>query len=177
VDSQAGLSAHWWWVAAALLALQGLPLLRDSLEPRRIHFFYPPYFPPLFMELRKDAATRFLPGTGLATDVPAGAAWYGRIRMWSKPERLRDFSVILVEQNIGALLLTPVTLDRPFFTELAARNDDTIRISDTGGWGGVYAGLVTRRLPASFPLNLPPQKLTDNVVLLLNPATLRPRGN
>lgn len=172
VDSQSGLSQHWKWVAAALLLLQGLPLTRDCLEPRKIHFHYPPYFPNLFMELQSDLRARFLPGTGVATDVPAGTAWYGQVRVWSKPERLRDFSQILVEQNIGAMLLTPVTLDRPFFTELAARKDDTISLTDTGGWGGVYAGLVTRRMPPGFPLNMPPQKLTENMVLLVNPQTV-----
>ena len=111
----------------------------------------------------------------MATDIPAGSAWYGQTRVWAKPERLRDLSRIMVDQNIGALLLTSVTLDRPFFTELAARKDDAINLTDTGGWGEVYAGLVTRRLPAAFPLNLPPQKLTDNMVLLVNPLTLSRR--
>ncbi len=177
VDSQARLTLHWKWVVAGLLLLQGLPLSRDLLEPRKIHFYYPPYYPNLFMELKRDMARRFLPGTGVSTDVPAGTAWYGQTRVWAKPERLRDFSQIIVEQNIGALLLTPVTLDRPFFTELAARNDDTISLKDTGGWGGVYTGLVTRRMPPGFPLNLPPQKLTENMVLLVNPETVLRRGN
>lgn len=173
VDSQPGLTLHWRWAAAGLLVLQCLPLGRDCLEPRKIHFHYPPYFPNLFMELRRDLDARFLPGTGVATDVPAGTAWYGRGRVWAKPGRLRDFSQIIVEQNIGALLLTPVTLDRPFFTELAARSGDAISLHDTGGWGGVYAGLVTRRMPPGFALNLPPQKLTENMVLLVNPQTLK----
>jgi hypothetical protein len=74
-------------------------------------------------------------------------------------------------------LLTATTLDRPFFTELAARREDAIRtLSDTGGWGGVYAGLVTRRLPANFPLSAPPQRLTENMVLLIDPAAFRPQG-
>ncbi len=176
VDSQQSLAQHWKWVAAGLLLLQGLPLLRDSLEPKKIHFYFPPYYPGLFIELNQVMGARFLPGTGFATDVPAGSAWYGRSRVWAKPERLRDFSQIIVEQNIGALLLTPVTLDRPFFTELAARRDDTINLTDTGGWGGVYAGLVTRRMPANFPLNLPPEKLTDNMVLLVNPQTMNRQG-
>jgi hypothetical protein len=81
-----------------------------------------------------------------------------------------------VEQNIGALLLTPVTLDRPFFTELAARSGDSISLTDSGGWGEVYAGLVTRRMPAGFPLSLPPQKLTENMVLLVNPQTILLQG-
>lgn len=177
VDSQQQLTQHWRWAAAGLLALQALPLVRDCLEPRKVHFYYPPYFPNLFMELSKDAATRFLPGTGIATDVPAGTAWYGQMRVWAKPDKLRDFYTITVEQNIGALLLTPVTLDQPFFTQLAARREDTIQLTDTGGWGGVYTGLVTRRMPAGFPLNRPPQRLTDNMVLLVNPTALGRRGN
>jgi len=172
VDSQPALTQHWRWAVAGLLALQALPLVRDCLEPRKVHFHYPPYFPNLFMELRKDATQRFLPGTGIATDVPAGTAWYGQLRVWSKPERLRDLSVIELEQSIGALLLTPVTLDRPFFTQLAARREDVIQLNDAGGWGGVYAGLVTRKMPAGFPLSMPPQRLTENMVLLVNPYTL-----
>jgi hypothetical protein len=178
VSSQTTLALHWRWVAAGLLALQALPLVRDCLEPRKVHFYYPPYFPNLFMELQRDTATRFQPGVGIATDVPAGTAWYGQQRVWAKPERLRDFYEITVQQPVGALLLTPVTLDRPFFTELAARREDAIRtLSDTGGWGPVYAGLVTRRMPANFPLSGAPQRLTENMVLLVDPGAFRPRGN
>lgn len=173
MDSQPRLAPRWGWVAAGLLLLQGLPLVRDCLEPRRIHFHYPPYFPLLFMELRKDAQIRFQPGTAIVADVPAGMAWYGQARVWSKPERLRDLYAIMLEQNVGAILLTPVTLDRPFFTELAARRESAIQLSDTGGWGGVYAGLVTRRMPDGFPLSLPPQRLTENMVLLVNPTVLK----
>jgi hypothetical protein len=130
------------------------------------------------MELRRDTDARFQRGVAIATDVPAGTAWYGQQRVWSKPERLRDFYELTVQQPIGALLLTPVTLDRPFFTELAARREDAIRsLSDTGGWGAVYAGLVTRRMPVNFPLNGTPQRLTENMVLLVDPGAFRPRGN
>lgn len=178
VSSQTGLASHWRWVAGGLLVLQALPLVRDCLEPRKVHFHYPPYFPNLFMELRRDTDTRFQRGVAIATDVPAGTAWYGQQRVWSKPERLRDFYELTVQQPIGALLLTPVTLDRPFFTELAARREDAIRsLSDTGGWGAVYAGLVTRRMPANFPLNGTPQRLTENMVLLVDAGAFRPRGN
>jgi hypothetical protein len=177
VDSQSAFTLHWKWAVAGVLVLQGIPLLRDSAQPRKVHFYYPPYYPNLFMELQKDMTNRFLPGTGVATDVPAGTAWYGRLRVWSKPEKLRDFYAITVEQNIGALLLTPVTLDKPFFTELAARGEDAIKLNDSGGWGGVYSGLVTRRMPRDFPLGMPPQRLTENMVLLVNPTMVHRRGN
>lgn len=177
IDSQARQASTWKWAAAGLLALQALPLVRDCLEPRKIHFHYPPYFPNLFVELRRDTERRFMPGTAVAADVPAGAAWYGQQRVWAKPERLRDFYELTVQQPIGALLLTSTTLDRPFFTELAARREEQIRtLTDSGGWGAVYAGLVTRRLPSNFPLNAPPQRLTENMVLLLDPAAFRPQG-
>jgi len=176
IDSQPSLAQHWKWVASGVLVLQALPLVRDSMEPKRIHFHYPPYFPHFFMGLRDEIDRRHLPGTGWSADVPAGAAWYSRSRVWAKPERLRDLSQIIVDQNIGALLLTPVTLDRPFLTELAARKENAIRLSDTGGWGAVYAGLVTREMPASFPLNLP-QNVTENMVVLLNPRTIVRKGN
>ena len=177
VDSQPAFTLHWRWAVAGLLLLQGIPLVRDTAAPRKVHFYYPPYYPNLFMELQKDMANRFLPETGVATDVPAGTAWYGRLRVWSKPEKLHDFYAITVEQNIGALLLTPTTLDRPFFSELAARGEAAIKLTDSGGWGGVYSGLVTRRMPTGFPLSMPPQRLTENIVLLVNPTMVHRRGN
>src|SRR5207237_9242550 len=85
--------AHWpRATAAALLFAQALPLAHDALEPRRLHFHYPPSFPSLFQAMRReleqrDAAGRF----GIMADVPAGVAWYGRARAWSQPPRLRDF--------------------------------------------------------------------------------------
>jgi hypothetical protein len=174
VDSQAALSTHWRWAVAGLLALQALPLVRDCMEPRKVHFHYPPYFPNLFMELGRDVKTRYVEGAGIAADVPAGTAWYGQVRVWAKPERLRDLYEIGVQQHVAALLLTPVTLDKPFFTELAARRERTIRLSDSGGWGVVYAGLVTREMPKNFPLPVP-QTLTENMVLLYDPTAFRRR--
>ena len=173
--------SHWPRLATAgLLLMQGLPLLRDALEPRRIHFQYPPYFPALFQGLRQDlerrgAADRF----GLMTDIPAGLAWYGQTRAWAQPPHLRDFHAISIEQPIGELLLSPRVLDRPFLSELGAR-----MVARTGAgavparfgeWGEVYAGLLTGRLPAEFPLG-PPVRLADNLFVLQNPALPPLRG-
>lgn len=41
-------------VTAALLIVQALPLAHDALEPRRLHFQYPPYFPALFQGMRSE---------------------------------------------------------------------------------------------------------------------------
>jgi hypothetical protein len=160
--------------AAALLLIQAVPLVHDALEPRRLHFQYPPYFPALFQGMRieltrRDATERF----GVMADVPAGVAWYGGLRAWALPPRLHDFYAITLEQSIGELLLTPRTLDRPFFSELNARpilpGKLTVAPNRFGEWGEVYAGLLTGRLPREFPLTVS-QKWTENLYVLLNPA-------
>jgi hypothetical protein len=173
--------AQWPRVAAtALLALQALPLLHDALEPRRLHFHYPPYFPGLFQGLRKDLEARESIGRfGIMTDVPAGMAWYGQSRAWMPPPTLRDFYAITLEQPIGQLLLTPRILDRPFFSQLNARSVLPGMLGAIpnrfGEWGEIYAGLLTGALPREFPLG-PPQKLSENLFLLQNPALPPPRG-
>lgn len=174
LDASTGLSA--WPVAAAavLVFAQGLPLLRDALEPRRLHFNYPPYYPGLFLGMRQELEQRRSVGRfGVMADVPAGAAWYGRQRVWAQPARLKDFYAVTVNQPIGELLLTPHTLDRPFFSELALRGPLAGSLAETtekfGEWGQIYSGLLTGKVPPEFPLTAP-QKLADNLYVLFNPA-------
>jgi hypothetical protein len=174
VSSNAALNRAPGWCAAGLLALQALPLAHDALEPRRLHFQYPPYFPGLFIGMRQELESRDRHHRfGVMADVPAGVAWYGRQRVWAQPVRLRDFYAITLEQPIGEMLLTPRTLDRPFFSELAARPVEPLALKPAlerfGEWGNIYAGLFTGRLPADFPLSSP-QKLAENLYVLLNPA-------
>ena len=110
--------------AAALIALQAVPLAHDALDPHWLHFQYPPYFPQLFQGMRRAARRRPTVGGryGLMADVPAGLAWYGQTRVWAQPATLRDFYAVQVEQPTGELLLTPKTLDRPFFSDLNAKS-------------------------------------------------------
>lgn len=171
--------------AFALLALQALPLAHEVLEPRRLHFNYPPYWPPLLRGLRIELERRgALERFGIMADVPAGVAWYGRARAWQQPPRLRDFYAITLKQQIGELLLTPRTLDRPFLSELAARPVAPRLLADVpsatpdrfGEWGEVYAGLLTGTLPREFPLNAS-RPLAENLYVLFNPTLPPPRGN
>ena len=167
--------------ATVLLTVQALPLLHDALEPRRLHFQYPPYFPALFQGMTQElsrrgpTASRF----GLMADVPAGVAWYGGARAWAQPPRLHDFYAVTLDQPIGELLLTPRTLDRPFFSELNAKPLLPGSLGNVanrfGEWGEIYAGLLTGNLPREFPLGAP-QKLAENLYVLLNPALPAPRG-
>jgi hypothetical protein len=162
--------------AAALLVLQALPLLHDALDPRKLHFQYPPYFPQLLQGMRRqldaaDAGGRY----GLMADVPAGLAWYGRTRAWSQPASLRDFYAVQVEQPTGELLLTPKTLDRPFFSDLNARPRTGAFLVPAapriGEWGEVYGGLLTGSIPRGFPLQAP-QKLAEILYVLVNPELI-----
>ena len=166
--------------AAVLLLVQGLPLLRDALEPRRLHFDYPPYLPGLFIGLRQELEQRGAVGRfGVMADVPAGAAWYGRQRVWAQPARLKDFYAVSVEQPMAELLLTPTTLDRPFFSELAVRGPLAGSLGGVterfGEWGQIYSGLLTGRVPSEFPLTAP-EKLAENLVVLFNPTLPPARG-
>ena len=151
--------------AVGLLGLQSLPLIHDLAEPRRIHFSYPPYFPSFFMALGDDVGQRSGPVGGWMADVPAGAAWYSGRRVWSQPASLRDFYAVHVEQPILALVLTPETLDRPFFAELAGDNG---RTSSFGEWGKIYTGLLAGRLPPEFPLT-ESRRMSENLYLLMDP--------
>ncbi|MFZ1057269.1 MAG: hypothetical protein WAN79_16465, partial [Opitutaceae bacterium] len=158
--------------AGALLVLQALPLAHDALDPHWLHFQYPPYFPQLFQGMRRqldvsDSTGRF----GLMADVPAGLAWYGGCRVWAQPATLRDFYSVQVEQPTGELLLTPKTLDRPFFSDLNARPKTpgflTAAIPRIGEWGEVYGGLLTGSFPREFPLSTP-RKITEDLCVLFN---------
>ena len=166
---------------ALLLGLQALPLVHGALEPRRLHFQYPPYFPALFQGMRLELEKRNALGPyGLMADVPAGVAWYGGVRCWAQPPRLRDFHAVSLQQPIGALLLSPRTLDRPFLSDLSARPASGPGLLAAGAgrfgeWGDIYGGLLTGTLPRSFPLNSA-QRLADNLYVLLDPALPPPRG-
>jgi hypothetical protein len=158
--------------AGALLTLQALPLAHDALDPHWLHFQYPPYFPQLLQGMRRqldasDPGGRY----GLMADVPAGLAWYGRTRVWAQPATLRDFYAVQVEQPTGELLLTPRTLDRPFFSDLNAKPKTpgflTASIPRIGEWGEVYGGLLTGTFPRDFPLATP-RKVTEDLYVLFN---------
>jgi hypothetical protein len=181
LESNVALTAWPVAMATALLVVQSLPLVHDALAPPPpVRFHYPPYFPALLRGLRtelelRQASDRF----AIMSDVPAGVAWYGDVRSWAQPPRLRDFYDVTLQQPIGELLLTPKTLDRPFFTELNAHALAPGALASIpnrfGEWGEIYAALVTGTMPREFPLQAP-HKVAENLYVLLNPALPPPRG-
>src|SRR5271165_2609046 len=174
LSSHPALSAWPRSCAAALLLLQALPLVHDALDPHWLHFQYPPYFPGLLQGMRRQLDASGATGRfGLMADVPAGLAWYGRTRAWAQPATLHDFYAVQLDQLTGELLLTPRTLDRPFFSDLNARPRApgflSASVPRIGEWGEVYGGLLTGAMPREFPLSSP-QKLAENLYVLFNPA-------
>lgn len=153
-------------VLATVLILHAIPLLQDVLEPRGVHFRFPPYHPPSFARLGTELARRTDGPPIWAADVPAGAAWYSGTRVWARPATLREFYAWSVDHAPVALVLTPRTLDRPYFSELTAPRPDSPSFGD---WDRVYAGLVTQRLPNGFPLTQA-ERLADNFWVLLDPS-------
>ncbi len=156
LEASSGPAAWPRLTTVVLLVAQGLPLARDAMEPRRLHFSYPPYYPGLFIGLRQELEQRGAIGRfGVMADVPAGAAWYGRQRVWAQPARLKDFYAISVDQPMAELLLTPRTLDRPFFSELAVRGPLPGSLGGVterfGEWGQIYSALLTGGCRPSFP--------------------------
>lgn len=172
VSSSAHLKQWQGWAALGMVLLQGLPLLHDVLEPRRIHFSYPPYYPSFFKAMGDELPARNFEQVGWMSDVPAGAAWYSGKRVWAQPESLRDFYAVHVEQRIVALVLTPETLDRPFFSELM---EGRVNESRFGEWGKVYTGLITGRMPPGFPLDQS-RSLAENFHLVIDARWVRDRG-
>ncbi len=168
VESHGHLASRSGWAALGLLGLQGLPLAQDLLEPRAVPFHYPPYHPAIYASLGEEFARRSESDPVWMADVPAGAAWYSGQRVWAQPSTLRDFYAVTLKDPLLALVLTPETLDRPYFSELAATKPEAPRFGD---WDRIYSGLAAQRFPTEFPLGQV-QKVADNFYVLVDPTRL-----
>lgn len=151
-----------WQVKAllgAVVALHAVPLLHGLLSPARLPFTYPPYAPSLFALTRHELMDRRPSTYAMMCDVPCGLAWYADTRVWQQPARYADFARIQNLQFTPVHLITPRTLNRPFFSELT-RDDD-----DPAGWDGIYVGLPTRQIPFHHPFRRV-IRLQDNMFVL-----------
>lgn len=166
VESHAYFASRAAWAAVGLLGLQATPLVQDLLEPPAVAFHYPPYHPTIFASLGDEFNRRSEGEPVWMADVPAGAAWYSGQRVWARPASLRDFYALTLDHRVLALVLTPATLDRPYFSELAAPPPSAPRFGD---WDRIHAGLVAQRFPSEFPLGQV-QKLADNFYVLVDPT-------
>ncbi|MDX2187508.1 MAG: hypothetical protein SFV32_11290 [Opitutaceae bacterium] len=172
VQSRSSWASRGGWVTAGLLFVQALPLWHDLLEPRRIHFSYPPYYPVLIQALGKEVASRGGGGWTWMSDLPAGSAWYAGRTVVAKPRSSDDFRAIAQRKPVLCLLLSPETLDRPYFTDLAEGESELHGRS--WRWAEVYRGLVVGRMPPGFPL-IREERLAPNLVVLADPNSPPPK--
>jgi hypothetical protein len=153
-------------VGLVVVTLQAVPLGATWFGANRLHFAYPPYYPDAIRGVAAEVQRRSAREAAWMCDQPQGAAWYAGQRVWAQPTRLRDFYAIYAEQPLVALLLTPATLDRPFFDDLA-KGDDGATASRFGDWDQIYRGLVTGEWPREFPLRRR-QAIAPNHQILLD---------
>jgi hypothetical protein len=133
--------------------LASLPMLLVFLPPKINPVVYPPYNPPIIQYV----ADWMKPSELTMSDVPWAVAWYGeRQSVWltlkaspdaSDPSTHEDFLAINdFLKPIGALYLTPRTMDARFFSEWIAAGELS--------WGSfILDGLVKKELPPTFPLH------------------------
>lgn len=161
VKSSEALESRVLAAALVLLALQAVPLARDVLEPRGTRYNYPPYLPALFSGIGQKLSENRAEPPAWMSDVPAGASWYSGQRVWAQPATMKGFHEVARWQRVRALVLTPATLARPFFGEIANEQSH-----GRGDWAPVYRGLAAGRLPADFPLVVPVRIAPDFYVLI-----------
>jgi hypothetical protein len=168
IESRATWAQHRAVVVAAFGVLQALPLAHDLLEPRRIHFSYPPYYPVLLQKLGDEVAARGGGRWSWMSDLPAGSAWYAGRPVLGKGATARDYREVAGRRPILCLLLSPETLDKPYFSDLLRAEPETL--GRTWRWPDVYRGLVVGRLPPGFPLTQI-ETLAPNLIVLADPGS------
>ena len=157
-------------ITGSILGIHSFPLIHNLSEPKRLPFHFPPYVPSLMAithnVIRQDD---FI----IMSDIPAGLAWYSQQSVWGQPAEYGDFQKIFLQQEVGALFLSPKTLDQPFFSKLRYTGLKEQRSSNRSRyWGSVYEGLKEGHLPTYFPLKTTLQ-LHSNIYLLANPSALK----
>jgi hypothetical protein len=153
IASSTGWTARAGVVATLTVGLHAVPLLHAWAGTSRLHFTYPPYYPAAMAGVGQEAQRRSLGPPAWMCDQPQGAAWYAGQTVWAQPASLREFYAIHARQPLVALLLTPTTLDRPYFDQLA-KVEDRRPGSRHDDWSRIYRGLITGEWPAEFPLQL-----------------------
>ncbi|MCX6907122.1 MAG: glycosyltransferase family 39 protein, partial [Verrucomicrobia bacterium] len=117
-----------------------------AFGPTADRYAYPPYHPPKIAE-----ATGYLDAKEfMVSDQPWAVAWYGDRRcVWLPMQREQFYKINDLHQHIAAMLLTPVTLNRRFLSEII--NDEWMP------WADILRFL---KVPNDFPLKeaIPPQR-------------------
>ncbi|MCX7825498.1 MAG: glycosyltransferase family 39 protein [Verrucomicrobiae bacterium] len=139
-------------IVGLFIALTAMPLVFRLAGPTPDRFAYPPYYPPKVAQ----AAGYLEAKEYMASDQPWAVAWYGDRRCFWLPATPEEFYKINdLYQHISALLLTPVSLNRRFYTE--------IMLDEWMQWAPILRFL---KFPDDFPLKAGKQLEGVNMVLL-----------
>jgi hypothetical protein len=128
------------------------PVLPRLVRPAADCAAYPPYHPPTLARL----AAYLGPEEFMMSDQPSAVAWYGDRHCVWMPATVNGFYKFHKERHpIAALLLTPVTLNARFLTEIMH-----------GEWADWWPILSYLRFPDNFPLR------AGNVIVGRNMASV-----
>jgi hypothetical protein len=133
-------------VVGLFIAATALPVGLRLIGQPADRYAYPPYYPPKIAE-----ATGYLePKELIVSDQPWAVAWYGNRRcLWLPMQREQFYKVNDLHEHIAALLLTPITLNRRFLSEII--------YDEWWPWADVLRFL---KVPRDFPLKeaIPPER-------------------
>ncbi|MBI5397286.1 MAG: glycosyltransferase family 39 protein [Verrucomicrobia bacterium] len=125
-------------VIVVVVLLAALPLMMRLFGPAPDKYAYPPYYPPKIAQ----AAGYLTPTEFMVSDQPWAVAWYGDRRcIWitEKPEEF--YKINDLYQHISAFMLTPITLNRRFLSE--------VMLGEWVDWSPIIRFL---NFPKDFPL-------------------------
>jgi hypothetical protein len=134
-------------IIAGFAALSCLPMIFVLLPPQTKPGAFPPYYPPGIQQV----SGWMQPDELMMSDVPWAVAWYGQRQcVWLTLNAEGDFNAVNDWMKpVGALYLTPETMDSRFISDWANNRDYS--------WGGFILQVVTQKqIPPGFPLRIAP---------------------
>jgi hypothetical protein len=133
-------------VVGLFIAATALPTGLRLIGQPADRYAYPPYLPPKIAE-----ASNYLDAKEfMVSDQPWAVAWYGNRRcIWIPMQREQFYKINDLHQHIAAMLLTPVSLNRRFLSEVI--------YDEWWPWADVLRFL---KVPRDFPLKeaIPPER-------------------
>jgi hypothetical protein len=141
------------WVRYVVLGVFGflalLPMLFTFLPPRPSVVAFPPYKPPTIQRLSAWMRENEL----VMSDVPWAVAWYGdrQAVLLTLDAQAQFYQLNDLIKPVGALYLTPVSLDAKFLSQWALGGSEM-------SWGNLIINSLNRQeLPPRFPLRFSPR--------------------
>lgn len=136
-----------------------LPMMFTFFLPKAIPVVYPPYYPPAIQQVSNWMKKNEL----MMSDIPWAVAWYGnRQCIWTTLDAQRQFfDVHDYLKPVGALYLTPQTMDSRFLTQWVRAGEHS--------WGSfILESMLRREIPPSFPLRVAPKGFLPEQLFLTN---------